>query len=87
MTGVKKESHQRKPSPRRLRQSPHATNPSKRTRPTSDGDCIIPGEVIIEIDMDVGATTDTSRIFDSISSVSGTALPSATTLSTTESPF
>ena len=40
--------------------------------------------MIIEIDIDVGATTDTSRRFDSISSVSGSIIPSATTLSTTE---
>ena len=85
MTGVKKESHQRKPSPPRLRQSPDAITLSKRTRPTADGDCVIPGEVIIEIDMDNDATTDTSRVFDSVSSVSGSALPSASTLSTTES--
>ena len=85
MTGVKKESHQHKTSPRRLQQSPDAITLSIRTRPPADIICIIPSEVIIEINMDNDATTDKSRVFDSVSSFSGSDLLSASTLSTTES--
>ena len=86
MTSVKNESHQYQPSPRRLQQSPNVTILVNRTMHPADGDFIIISEMIIEIDMENDATTNTSRVLDSIYSISGSALPLKSTLSTTESP-
>ena len=86
MTGVKKESHQRKPSPRRQRQLSNVAALSKASSDPDhdDGGGIISNEMIIEIDIENDNTTGTSQITDSLSSVSGS-VPLSTS-SATESP-
>ena len=85
MTSVKKDSRQRKPLPQRLRLFPSATTLSGQTRHHVDGSLVITNKMIIEIDMENDTTTDTSRVRDSISSVSVSARQSMSTLSTIES--
>ena len=83
MTGVKKESHQRKPSPRRQRQLPNVAALSKASSDPDhdDGSGIISNEMIIEIDIENDTTTDTSQITDSVSSLSGY-IPASTSSAT-----
>ena len=85
MTGIKKESHQRRPSPRRIRKSSIASTPVNPAISPVNDDCLIDSDMIIEIDISNNATTHTSRVNDSISSISGSAIPSASTLPANES--